>query len=254
MPEQRGRSPVRRWTLGALGLAVVGLAAYDAAVVWRLRRGARPAPLTHDGRLGPQEGRPLRLAVLGDSAAAGHGLRNAARAFPRCLADAVSARLDQPVELACHAVDGARTADLARSQAPAIAGQRWDVVVCSAGVNDALAARSPHRVHRDTTDLVRAVRAAAPDALAVVVGCPDLGAAPGLPWPLRAVVGWSCRRVADAQAQAVARTPATFVPLPAGIGADMFGDDGVHPGAAGQLAVARLTADAIATEARWTSD
>ncbi|MDX1619849.1 MAG: SGNH/GDSL hydrolase family protein [Nitriliruptorales bacterium] len=216
-----------------------GIVIYDVVAVLRLRGGAPdpPGPLDHDGRVGGGAGEPLRLVVLGDSAAAGYGLTDPDAAYPRRLARRLSERTGRPVALTSFAEDGARIADLASTQTARIPRDA-DVVVLAAGVNDALGRRRPHEVEADTDALIEAVTARVPDAEVVVVGCPDLHTAPGFPWPLDRVVGWSCRRTREAQRRASEGRPVRFVSYPTPPTVDMYGADGFHPGARGQDAAA----------------
>jgi lysophospholipase L1-like esterase len=170
----------------------------------------------------------LRLAVLGDSAAAGHGLADAAQALPRQVAARLARRSGRAVEIEAHARSGADTCDVAEDQVPRL--HDAEVVVIGVGVNDALSPGRIRDVDRETSRLLAAVRARVPDADVVLLTCPDLGAAPGLPRALRPAVRWRCRMVAAAQtrvaAQAGVAVVATSGPLPA----EVFGSDGFHPG------------------------
>jgi lysophospholipase L1-like esterase len=218
--------------LALVGSAVGAMAALRVAsrVVALRRAGRAPGRLDHQHVL-PGDEPVLHLVVLGDSAAAGHGLPDAAQALPRQFAARLVRRTGRAVKVEAHARSGADTEEVAERQAPLI--DRAEVVVIGVGVNDALApGRRIRQVRDDTARMLAAVRAHAPDADVVLLTCPDLGAAPGLPRALAPAVRWRCRTVAAAQmhaaAEAGARVVATSGPLPA----EVFGDDGFHPGPA----------------------
>lgn len=237
--------------VGALaGLVVVATTAATLGGIRRLRRsaGVHAHDLDHTATIGEGMGEPVRLLVLGDSAARGYGLQAAAETFPHQLATLVARATGRRVDVASLATDGHRTADVLGEQVPMVRPARPDVVVVSVGVNDAIRA-TPNRALREATRaLITGVQDVAGGAAVTFVTCPDLTAAPGFPRPLHLLVGWRCRRVAHIQ-QAVARdlgVAAVALPRP---DASMFGVDGFHPGAAGQTAMAAVTAEAMVGEA-----
>jgi hypothetical protein len=94
------------------------------------------------------------------------------------------------VEVRCLAADGATARDVARRAGPGLGPS--DAVVVGVGVNDALRRHPVAMVRGDTRELLQAVARPHPDAAVVLVTCPDLGVAPGLPTAVRGVVGWRC--------------------------------------------------------------
>jgi lysophospholipase L1-like esterase len=229
--------------LALLGTAVGAMAALRVASrVVALRRDGRTwRGLEHQDVI-PGDEPVLRLVLLGDSAVAGHGLADAAQALPRQVAARLARRTGRAVRIEAHARSGADTADVAEEQAPLL--EAAEIVVIGVGVNDALApGRRVGKVREETARMLAAVRARVPDADVLLLTCPDLGTAPGIPGALAPAVRWRCRTVAAAQmhaaAEAGARVVATSGPLPA----QVFGDDGFHPGPA---AVERLAERAVA--------
>jgi lysophospholipase L1-like esterase len=223
----------------------MGSALAAALAVDRARRGVRTlrhrattvAPLDHDLTLGGAAP-PRRLVVLGDSAAAGHGLPDAEAALARRIGRALHARDGRATDIVSVARDGATTAAVRAEQLGALAGAT-DVVI-GVGVNDALHGRPARRSAHHLAAVLEAalVEVAGPDRV-VVLTCPDLSAAPGVPALLRPLVGWRCRAAARAQAAVVARTGVGVVPAPRSVlWPSAFGPDGFHPGAEGHTALA----------------
>ena len=108
------------------------------------------APGPREGRAG--EGPPLRLLILGDSAAAGVGAPAQAEALAGQLASRLAPRFDLRWTLV------ARTGDTTRDALQTLAtmpGERFDVVVTSLGVNDVTSGRSPTRWMADQASSLR---------------------------------------------------------------------------------------------------
>jgi lysophospholipase L1-like esterase len=184
-----------------------------------------------------------RVTVLGDSAAAGHGIGSADDALPRRLGRALQDD-GTAVAVRCLAADGAATRDVLEQQLPEL--DAAEVVVVGVGVNDALRRQPDVLVRRDTRELLQSLRTAVPEAAAVLVTCPDLGVAPGLPAAVRGVVGWRCRTVAAAQHRVAAELGIPAVALDRDVlRPELFGSDGFHPGAAGVRELVELVLDRL---------
>lgn len=241
-----------------LGLGLVAVAAYDVRAVQRLRREA-PRHLTtldHDRVVGEGTGEAIGLVVLGDSAADGYAIADAGDAYPHQVAARLSVATGRRVRVRSLAVSGARTRDLVDDQAFQLRGTAADVVVASVGVNDALRATPRREVRAATHELATRLGEVAPDALVVLVGAPDLSTAPGLPRPLRDLVGWRCRTVAREQRAVAEDRGVVFVSYDEPPTVAMYGPDGLHPGPVGQAAAADVTVDALmraSEETPWTS-
>lgn len=192
----------------------------------------------------PGPGPVLRLAVLGDSSAAGFGAPDHATALAGQLATALAAGLGRTVSWRVAARGGATartvTALLPRLTDPAT-GWRPDLVVVAVGVNDTTRLRRPAAFQRDITHLVTTLRAtlATPPApgLSVPVpvllsGLPPVHRFPVLPAPARWLFGSHARRLDRRLAAVAAELPGTHH-LPVGdIPMDqpgLFASDGFHP-------------------------
>ena len=234
---------------GVLLLAASVTSGLQAA--WHVRRmrvrAAEVVPLEHAVDL-PGDLPPRTVVMLGDSAAAGHGLDNPDAAVLRRVARALVASDGRATVVRSVAVDGATTEDVLETQVGAARGA--EVVLLGVGANDAFRAyRSSTEVADATHRLLTALReVAAPQARIVFHTCPDLSVAPGLPVVLRPVVGWRCRRVAEAQHAVAAMHAIPVADLPRErLGPEVFGTDRFHPGEVGharlaERAVAMLTA------------
>lgn len=250
-PAVTDRPHVNRSAVGAgvvtlAGIAMVATTVATVGGIRRLRRsaGVHAHDLDHTATIGEGTGEPVRLLVLGDSAARGYGLQSAGQTFPHQLATHLARATGRRVDVASVATDGHRTADVLGEQVPIVRSATPDVVVVSVGVNDAIRV-TPRRALREATRaLLVGVQAAAGEATVTFVTCPDLTSAPGFPRPLHLVVGWRCRRVARIQSAVAGDLGVAAVVLPRPE-ASMFGVDGFHPGAAGQTAMAAVTVEAM---------
>jgi lysophospholipase L1-like esterase len=144
--------------------------------------------------------KPLHLAILGDSAAAGLGCERADETPGALIAGGMARDLRCRVDLDVVALVGAKSADLEVQVARAMR-RPVDVAVIIIGANDVT-----HRVPVGSAarDLGRAVRRLREAGAVVVVGtCPDLGTVKPVMQPLRTVAAHMSRRLAAAQAVAV---------------------------------------------------
>ena len=180
----------------------------------------------------------LRYVVLGDSTATGRGApyeRGIAVASARHLAAATRRR----VTLVNLAASGARMEDVRRDQLPEAMRLRPAVVLVAAGANDVTALTRVGAVGDDLRRIADGLRAARCDVAIVVTASPDVGSAPRLAQPLRAVAGWRTRRLNDALEDVVRDRRLVLAPIAERTGrrfrADrsLFAADGFHPSARG---------------------
>ncbi|MEO3742138.1 SGNH/GDSL hydrolase family protein [Plantactinospora sp. B5E13] len=244
-------------TAGGLALLV------GEAFLARTRRYAQPElGLALRSTVGRTGAPPLRLVLLGDSAALGVGVERAEDTVGGQLARLVSEGAapnggpERQVWLSSVGVSGSRSTDLATQVARALLGERPDVAVILVGANDATSLRRPGEAAAHLGAAVRRLRTA---GVRVVVGtCPDLGAVRAIAPPLRQLVGWFGRRTARAQAVAVVEAGGTVVDLAAETGAVFRADpgtlchDGYHPSADGYRVWAHALLPAVARAAAGT--
>lgn len=232
----------RSAALGTGGLAGVaaaglGLLAAQAQAARRAIGPQRVVPPYQDGRTGPRTGTSIRLALLGDSVAAGLGAESAFDTVAGVLVRGVVGASGRPVTMINHAVVGAQTADV-DLQVTRCLSVRPHVAVLIIGANDVthLVPRSvaAKRLEQQLTRLVSA-------GTAVVVGtCPDLGTVRPVSPPLRWVARERSRSLARAQRRVAARAGATPVNLYDLLGPEFtanaeafFGPDRFHPSGLG---------------------
>ncbi|MCW2867465.1 MAG: lipolytic enzyme family [Marmoricola sp.] len=197
------------------------------------------------GRPGPA----LRLALLGDSSAAGYGVHTVEQTPAAWLGSGVAEQADRRVHLRSYAVVGAQSSDLATQVDQAI-GTGPDVAVILIGANDVTHTVLPAASVRHLSEAVRRLRDA---HVSVVVGtCPDLGTIAPIQPPLRQVARIWSRRLAAAQTIAVVEAGGRTVSLASILGPEfaaapalLFGPDRFHPSAAGYEALARVLVPSV---------
>ena len=246
------RAAVVAWTavyggtaLGTLGGATWGLLRAEA----RLARKTIGAPTgkapraTGSWGLGRPGTSPLRLAVLGDSSAAGLGCQRAEQTPGALLAGGLARELRRRVLLDVQAVVGAKSVDLDPQVARALTSG-VDLAVVMIGANDVTHGMPVSAAVRDLARAVATLRAAG--AQVVVGTCPDLGTVQPLWQPLRAAATVVSRRMASAQTIAVVEAGGTTVSLGDLLGVE-FGEsphlwsaDRFHPSAQGYARVVEV--------------
>ncbi|MEC3994564.1 SGNH/GDSL hydrolase family protein [Actinacidiphila sp. DG2A-62] len=259
--------------VGLLGGAAAGLLLTEVRLAKRVVGGSGDVPPRADGRYGSAfahqgDEPPLRLGFLGDSTAAGQGVRRARETPGALLASGLAAVAERPVRLVNVARPGARSDDLARqvdlllgvapARPPQVTGASGlpepvrprppeavppDVAVLMIGANDVT-----HRMPLSTSvrllsDAVRRLREA---GVEVVVGtCPDLGSVEPVYQPLRWLARRASRQLAAAQTIAVVELGGRTVSLGDLLGPEfearpreLFGPDNFHPSAEGYATAA----------------
>ncbi|NGO70926.1 SGNH/GDSL hydrolase family protein [Streptomyces boncukensis] len=243
--------------IGLLGGAAVGLLFAEVQLAKRKVGGSLDQPPLADGLYGaafarqrePQRtGRPLRLALLGDSTAAGQGVHRPRQTPGALLASALAAVAERPVSLRNVAVPGAQSDDLER-QVTLLLGEGGgaddgpDVCVIMIGANDVTHRMPPAHAVRRLSDAVARLRTAGCE---VVVGtCPDLGSIEPVGQPLRWIARRLSRQLAAAQTIAVVEEGGRTVSLGDLLGPEfaanpreLFGPDNYHPSAEGYATAA----------------
>ncbi|MEU6374162.1 SGNH/GDSL hydrolase family protein [Streptomyces sp. NPDC046909] len=188
---------------------------------------------------------PLRLTMLGDSTAAGQGVRRSAQTPGALLASGLAAVAERPVDLRNVAQPGACSDDLDRQVALVLAdpGRLPDVCVIMIGANDVTHRMPATRSVRHLAAAVRRLRTAGAE---VVVGtCPDLGTVEQVQQPLRWLARRASRQLAAAQTIGTVEQGGRTVSLGDLLGPEfaanpreLFGPDNYHPSAEGYATAA----------------
>jgi lysophospholipase L1-like esterase len=236
--------------IGLVGVAAMGLLLAEAQMARRHVGIGAIAHVPHaDGLYGsgyavPGEP-PLRMVLLGDSTAAGQGVRRAGQTPGALLASGLAAVAERPVELRNVALPGARSDDLDRQVALVLADPARvpDVCVIMIGANDVTHRMPPTRSVRHLSAAVRRLRTAGAE---VVVGtCPDLGTLQPVQQPLRWLARRASRQLAAAQTIGVVEQGGCTVSLGDLLGPEfaanpreLFGPDHYHPSAEGYATAA----------------
>ena len=197
------------------------------------------------GRPGPA----IRVALLGDSSAAGYGVDRVEETPGALLASGISEHADRRVYLRDYAVVGARSPQLAAQIDRALPIEP-DVAVIQIGVNDVTHKTLPAESVRHLSEGVRRLREA---GVEVVVGtCPDLGTVRPIPPPLKQVARMWSRRLAAAQTIAVISEGGRTVSLGSILGPEfdaapavLFGPDQFHPSAVGYQALTNVVIPSV---------
>src|SRR6476469_6499749 len=185
------------------------------------------------GRPGPA----IKVALLGDSSAAGYGVATAEETPGAHLASGLAEGANRRVYLRSVAFVGAQTRDLAKQIDRALSIEPHGAVIL-VGVNDVTHSRLPSESVRLLEAAVRRLRDSGAE---VVVGtCPDLGTIEPIAPPLKQVARVWSRRLAAAQTVATVEAGGRTVSLGSVLGPEFaatptlfFGPDRFHPSAVG---------------------
>ncbi|MEX2292661.1 MAG: SGNH/GDSL hydrolase family protein [Acidimicrobiales bacterium] len=240
---------MRTRTVAPVGLAAPAVTTLAWALcAWEARRarsGEKPftRALPGSGIVGSGlGGRPVRIAWLGDSLAAGLGCDDIVDT-PAHLAARL---LERPVEISMFAVPGARARDVLHDQLPLVQPGTDLVVVC-VGANDVASATPRARYAAQLNEVLTTL---APTPV-IVLTLPDMAMADRMAQPLRGLAGLAARwfdvaraNIAAAHAHVVSVDIASRPPgISRKAGRLMLCADRFHPGPEGY----RVWAERIAT-------
>jgi lysophospholipase L1-like esterase len=243
----RARAITQAAAVGGAGLVGAGSAVYalllgQAAVARRRIGPATDEPLDPNATYGQGPDEHIRLALLGDSGAAGFGVETVAETTGALIAAGLARAIGQPVELHSVAAVGAQSGDLA-AQVELVLPEQPHLAVIMIGANDVTHKVTPGRSVALLSDAVRTLREA--DVEVVVGTCPDLGTVRPIPHPLKWVARRWSRSLAAAQTVGVVEADGRSVALADLLGQEfdthpdrMFGPDQFHPSPDGYRALA----------------
>jgi lysophospholipase L1-like esterase len=237
--------------LSAVGASLYGVLRVEAAVAKRVigpRASDQPDASGLYGR--DLTGTPIRLTLLGDSAAVGYGMADADTTPGAILAAGLAELTGRPVRLSVDAVVGAESRHLDGQLDRALTSAQ-EVAVIIVGANDVTHTRPPKESLRTLGAAVRRLR---DTGCEVVVGtCPDLGTVRPIAPPLRQLARVWSRRLAAAQTITTVEAGGRSVSLGALLGPEFdaypteyFGPDQFHPSAQGYSSVAAAMLPSVA--------
>jgi len=178
---------IARATLLGAGALATTLAA-EVMAARRHRFVPSHPPLEISGTIGPEDGEPLTLVVLGDSSVAGVG----ADAAEDTLTYGVAKALSDQYRVSLHAlgVSGSRLANVVNQQLPHLEGLEADIVLVCVGTNDVTHGTTIREARRQLRLLVEGLALVAPDAKVIVSGLPPAETSTAFHRPLRDLLGF----------------------------------------------------------------
>jgi lysophospholipase L1-like esterase len=232
-------------SISVLGGSLWGVVLAEAQLARRTIGNADGVPPVASGWYG--HGRPgpaLKIAVLGDSSAAGYGVERVEQTPGAILASGIAEAADRRVYLVAVPRVGAQTRDL-QQQIDQVLPVEPHVAVIFVGANDVTHSVPIRTSTRLLGEAIARLRAHGVDV--VVSTCPDLGTIEPLAPPLRQLArAWS-RRLAAAQAATALKHGGRSVALASILTSEfarlsdvLFGPDRFHPSAAGYARMASV--------------
>jgi lysophospholipase L1-like esterase len=205
-----------------------------------------PATGATIGTVGDTSRPPVRIAVVGESTAAGCGVDTHDDGFAGCLARELAARTRRPVRWEVVGQHAATARRIRYRLLPRL-GENLDVAVLLAGVNDVLTRRTPRQWRDDLAAIVDDLTERAEHV--TVTGIPPFEAFPSLPTTLGRYLAQRAGDLDEVSQQVCAEQPrATWIGstdiLP--LGPDFFAHDRFHPSAPGYRRWAQAVADHLA--------
>jgi lysophospholipase L1-like esterase len=202
-----------------------------------LRRG-RPrlpnAPLPWSGRIdGPE---PLSLVALGDSTIAGVGVDDSMQGLVAHLARGIYRRTARGITWVSYGQRGATVKNVAEQHLPTALEKttKADVIVLSAGANDAISLRSVSEVEEHMMRTISALHTHHPHAVFVVSSLPAFHLFDAIPQPLRGIMAGHAQMIERRLRPLVESLPyALMSPPPPQYPKDFFAADNFHPSAKG---------------------
>jgi lysophospholipase L1-like esterase len=219
-----------RLAAGVLGsLALFPLVVVQGTATRRRMPSLPAAKPPHRGFF-PGAGPSLRILAIGDSSVSGVGVARGDETVSATTARALARLTGRPVAWRAVGLSGATVSKAMDELVPRLVSEPADLLIVAFGVNDAVAYRSPSAFANDLAALVIAARGCVGNAAVVIAGVAPLAFFPGLPWPLRTILGWRCaalqasaERLSGLLARLVVeRFSEMLVP-------ELFASDGFHP-------------------------
>ncbi|MCI2394332.1 SGNH/GDSL hydrolase family protein [Aliiroseovarius sediminis] len=203
------------------------LAPVLVAQALRVRKTAASLPEPPGARAGRTgKGPPLRLAILGDSSAAGVGARHQSEALSGRLTELLASHY--ALDWSLHARTGATTKSVLRKWPGGL--QTLDIAIIILGVNDVTRQVPLRRLLAQREQLYARLQRDHGAMRVLATGVPPLADFPLLPAPLRHVLGHQARRYDAALSQQAKELGVEYLPFNLSLDPDMMAADGFHPG------------------------
>jgi lysophospholipase L1-like esterase len=207
---------------------------------------APPAAGSPSGSVDGRDGPPVRLVVLGDSMAAGHGVSFHGDGLAAQLAARLADRWGRPVAWRTIGQFGATTRRIRHRLLPTIT-EPCDVAVLMAGGNDVLSRRPLSQSQDDYAAILDGLTAWADRVVAF--GVPPFRCFPSLPWALSRYLSARGARF-DAMARRLCHERGVdWISASVTLDDDFFARDGFHPAPVGYAFIADTVADALGSMA-----
>lgn len=192
------------------------------------------APLPWSGRIdGPK---PLSLLALGDSTIAGVGVDDSMQGLVAHMARGVYRRTARGITWASYGQRGATVRNVAEEYLPTALEKtsKADLIVLSAGANDAISLRPVSEVEEHMMGTISALHSHHPHAVFVVSSLPAFHLFEAIPRPLRIIMAGHAQMIERKIRPLVERLPyALMSPPPPRYPQDFFAADSFHPSAKG---------------------
>jgi lysophospholipase L1-like esterase len=200
------------------------------------------------GSVGPVDGKPLLMVVVGDSSCTGPGVGEPSEIWCRLVASRIAER-GHRVTLKSFALGGATSSGALQTQVPEAEAMHADLTFVAVGTNDVIHQVSLSTLEKNLDETVR--RLSRVSKQVVVAGIGDLGTVPRLLPPLRQLASRRGRSADAVQARVAERHGAIKADLwgaaaesfrtdPSIFSADLF-----HPAAPGHLVWADAAWEAL---------
>lgn len=203
---------------------------YPQGLYTRLRIAKLPeAGGARQGRVG-QGKELLRLLVLGESTAAGVGAASHDEGLAGQTALALNGMTGAAIDWRVVAANGLTAASLRGRLDELPTDTRADLVLIGLGANDVFRLQGPLGWAREIRALIDAVRERCGFAPVMLSAAPPIGDFPGLPQPLRSVLGLRARLLDHHSVRLAGEMSGVhFVPLDFEAEPGLFAADGIHP-------------------------
>jgi lysophospholipase L1-like esterase len=229
--------------ISVLGGSLWGVLVAEAQLARRAIGNADGDPPAPSGWYGHgRRGPAIKIALIGDSSAAGYGVDGVEETPGAILASGVAEAADRRVYLSSVAKVGAQSKDL-QGQIDQVLPMEPHVAVILIGANDVTHTVPIRTSQRLLGDAIRRLRGS---GIEVVIGtCPDLGTIERVRQPLRWLARRASRQLAAAQTIGVVEQGGRTVSLGDLLGPEfaqnpreLFGPDNYHPSAEGYATAA----------------